>query len=224
MEKLSIKNLIDFRRKSPRGQQTLIKNLKFQQKSDSEGGGDYWVRSISALGNTFRENDNQLIKDKIDHLSSDHSATAHRTTKLMYERNINILQNYEDFDFDEWKPSKDLRFLPKPKTRSILNINGLPIQVLPTHVFAFDDDKGPRLGGIWFVAKLDGLTREELGMYADALHRYLCEHYSEEYTIDPNYCLTVDVLNLKEAKYSQILKGEIPALLASTIDSIKSSL
>lgn len=129
MKKLSIKNIIDFSRKTYRGKKTLINNLKIIKKPSLSGGGDYWISSTSAMGNAFKNNDNQLINEKIDHLLEEHEITPYKITRDMYQRNIRILKNYKDFDFSEWQPSNDIVFLPKPRAKSILSVKSLPIQV-----------------------------------------------------------------------------------------------
>jgi hypothetical protein len=218
MRKLSIKNIIEFRKKSLRSRQTLIRNLRVIKKASEGGGGDYWVTGISALSSAFKANDNQIIKDKIIDLSNRYELAPLKQTKDMYQRNIEMLSNYEDFDFSKLQPCKDLEFLSRPLSISIININGLPVQILPSHVFLYNKKS---LGAIWFVAKLEQMKIEELGAFTDALSRYLTLHYSDKYQIDPSYCLCVDTLNQKNVAYQQILDGKIPSILDSTIDDIK---
>ena len=136
----------------------------------------------------------------------------------MYQRNIEMLSNYEDFDFSRLQPCENLTFLSKSQLMSIININGLPVQILPNHVFVFNKKS---IGAIWFVAKLEQMKIEELGAFTDALFRYLTLHYSDKYKINPSYCLCVDTLNKKTVAYKQILDGKISSILDSTIDDIK---
>ena len=46
MKKLSIKNIIDFSRKSSKSKKTLINNLKVIKKPSLGGGGNYWISSM----------------------------------------------------------------------------------------------------------------------------------------------------------------------------------
>ncbi len=49
MKKISVKNIILFRKKSGKSQKTFLKSLDKVKANSSESGGNYWVRSISAL-------------------------------------------------------------------------------------------------------------------------------------------------------------------------------
>jgi len=220
MNKLSVKTLIDFHRKTIKGRQTLINNLRVKTKP-SKDGGDYWISCVSTLSNAFKSNDNKLIKEKIAHLVNLRELSPHEITKTMYERNARILRNYEDYDFSIWHPSKDLKFQPKTRSKSIVNIKGLPIQVLPSHVFSFNSNGIPTIGAIWFVAKLNGFKIEEVGIFTEILYRYLDLNYASDYLINPSCCVTIDVVNCIEAKYDRILNKEIPSLLDFVIDDVK---
>jgi len=60
------------------------------------------------------------------------------------------------------------------------------VQLVIHHVFAFGKDNAPEIGAIWFIAKLGGYPKEELGMFADVLYRYLKSNFGKEYDINPN--------------------------------------
>ncbi len=139
----------------------------------------------------------------------------------MYKRNIGILYNYEDFDLKKWKPSKKIKFLKKHKNDSILTIKALQVQVIPHHVFTFQKNDVEEIGAIWFVAKLNGFKKEELGMFTDILYRYLKNHFSKDYILNSKYCIAVDVFNNFEVSYLQLEKGEVQLTLNSTLDEIK---
>jgi len=217
---LTVKNIVEFRRFSERSKVTFVNNLKIPKKPklDDNSGGDYWIRSISGLSNAFKNNDNKLIQEKIDAVSSLYDSTKIESTKTMYKRNLEILHNYIDFDFSTWLPPTDLQFLGKPKI--ILTIKDIPIQVIPHHVFSYEDKEEPSVGGIWFVTWLNGFKSEDLGIYSEAIFRYLSLLYSDEYKVNPNYCLTVDTLGMKTVNYDQVLRGKVPPLLEATIDTL----
>lgn len=210
--------MIEFRNLSEKRQATFIKALKFPKETidDPDGGGDYWVRSISGLSSAFRQNDNTLIKDKINDVVICYEATERFQTKKMYERNLEILHNYEDFDFSVWRPNSELKFL-KRKSDSIVFIKGLPIQILPNFIFTFMDGDIEKVGAIWFVTKLEGFKLEDLGIFAESIFKYLKTHYSE-YEVDPNHCLVIDSPSMTAIGYNQILNKEIPSLFEKTID------
>jgi hypothetical protein len=171
MEKVTVKNLIEFRRKNERTKITYVNNLKTGDKKTDEGsGGDYWVSCLSAIRNTFRFNDDNLLDEKIDLLHEKIKVTEIKRIKDQFQRNIDILSNFTDYDFHHLKPNVDLIFLRQEKKKSIIDIKGLPIESNPCHIYTFSMNDEEAIGGIWFVAKLRGYTKSELGMFAD-LHR-----------------------------------------------------
>lgn len=221
MNKLTIKSIIKFRRKSDRSKRTFAAALKIiKEKTKTDGGGDYWVTSLSAIANSFRENDIQFILDKKNELKAKFDGAGNKKTKDMYQRNIGILYNYIDVDLKKWRPVKKLKFPRKHKEEYILNLKGLQVEVKPHHVFTFEKNSEEQVGAIWFIAQLEGFKKEELGLFVDILFRYLKTHYSKNRKINPKYCIAVDVIKNFEINYSQMEKGEIPRLLNSTLDEI----
>jgi hypothetical protein len=222
MKKLSIKSIIEFSRKSDKSKMNFATAVKIDKaKVDTEGGGDYWISCLSAISNSFKTNNLESIIDKRCELEEKYGETEFKKTKTMYKRNIDILYNYEDFDLKKWKPSKKIKLLKKHKDDSILTIKGLQVQVIPHHVFTFQKNDVEEIGAIWFIAKLDGYRKDELGMFADILYRYLRTHFSKDYILNSKYCIAVDVFNNFEVSYSQLEKREMPLTLNSTLDEIK---
>jgi hypothetical protein len=222
MKKIPIKRIIEFRRKSDKAKKNFATNLsKDREKSNGDGGGDYWISCLSAISNSFKFNDLKLVSNKKDELEGKYEKTENKRTKTMYGRNIDILYNYEDFDLKKWKPIKDVSNVKKNKEDLILNIKGLQIQADPHHVFTFKKKDKEEIGAIWFIAKLGGYRKEELGMFTDILYRYLNTHFSREYGLNPKYCIAVDVFNNFDLSYSQLENGEAPLVLNSTLDEIK---
>lgn len=222
MKKLSIKDLIEFRNKSDRAKKNFAASLKFEkEKVEKSEGGNYWITSLSAISNSYRYNVLQHIKDKIDDLEEKVEETENERTKIMHQRNIDILYNFEDFDFKAWRPSKNLKVIKKNKADSILKLNGIQIQATPHHIFTFGKDEVKEIGGIWFIAKLSGYRKDELGMFVDIMHRYLNSNFSDEYTVNPKYCIAVDVVENFAVNYAQLQSGEIPEVLNVTINELK---
>lgn len=226
MEKISVSNIVEFgRKKTPASQLTLINNLRKPKKEDnSDGGGNYWIHSLSAINSTFVSEDNNAIIEKIDVLIDKIEVATAKTSKDMFQKNINILYNFEDFEFSKLKPEAELSYLSKPKSKSIITIKGLPLQALPTYVFSFNKNGTKKIGAIWFVAKLDGYKDNELAIFTDVLHRYLKANYEDKFEIDPRFCISVDVTNLKKVTYTNISNGTVTTSLISTVDSIKALL
>jgi hypothetical protein len=220
VNKLPVKKLIEFLRLPEKRQRTFVDNLNRPKKpSSKDGGGDYWVRSISALARAYYKNDNTEIKKQLEEISNAYQNAKIERTRTMHKRNLEILHAFVDFDFSVWRPVADFNFLKKPQI--LLNIKDIPIQVLPHHVFSYSDENQISVGGIWFVVWLDGYLPSDLEIYAETLFRYLSLLYSKEYKIDPKSCLIVDAAIKKAVSYQQVLDSTNPSLLESTIDSFK---
>jgi hypothetical protein len=222
MKKLSIKRIVEFRSKSDKAKKTFATALKTDKPNlDLEGGGDYWISCLSAISNSYKANDLQIIINKKDELEDKFKETVYARTKTMYRRNINLLSKFENFDSKKTRPSNKVKFLTKHKADSILTIKGLQVEATPHHVFTFKKNDIDQIGAIWFIAKLDGFEKNELGMFADILYRYLRSHFSKDYNLSSKYCIAVDVFNNLQVNYSQLEKGEIPIILDLTLDEIK---
>jgi hypothetical protein len=222
MKKLSVKDLIAFRKKSDRAKQNFAVNMRKEKPEvQTDGGGDYWITCLSAISNSYKLKNVQAVVNKRKELEDKIEIADNTKTKNMYRRNIKILNNYENFDFTTLTPSSDSNFLRKKKDNYILIINGIPIQVKPHHIFSFDNNGVQEVGAIWFIAKLNGFKNEELGMFTNILYKYLMKHFSDQYLINYKYCIAVDVFNNEEVNYLQLENGEIPKLLDSTLNAIK---
>lgn len=223
MKKLRIKDVVKFRRKDEGPRKTFIQNLK--TASDKQNDGDarnYWVRSESAVKSTFRHNDPEYISDKLKELNELLLDTTHHSNTIkQYKHNVIILKHFENFDFNIFKPSDDITILPQHNEDKILPIKGLPVESAPSFVYSFKNNGNDEVGAIWFVAQKDGFKREELGMFADILLRYLKLHFSRKYDINHKYCIVVDLYNGSYIDYLQLEEGVIPKVLDKTLDEIK---
>jgi hypothetical protein len=214
---LPVMQLVKFRRLSERSRLTFTNNLKIPKKPKADsGGGNYWVRSVSGISNAFKNKDNKFIQEKIDAVTSVYDSAKSDGTIMMYKRNLEILHSYTDFDFSTWCPSGDLQFLANPQLTLI--VNDLPIQIIPNHVFSYDDKGEQKVGGIWFVCWLDGFKPDDLGIFSEALFRYLSFLHAKQYKVAPDYCSIVDVLTMERLSYQQVLEGKITPLLEHTIN------
>jgi hypothetical protein len=223
MRTLSIKSLIEFRGKGETGKRNFAAALRLNEPMAVEsGGGNYWISSLSAISQSFRTKDLQPIVDRMSDLEDRHEDAIRDQTRTMYNRNIDILYKYEDLDLNRWRPARQLSFLRKDRVNSVLTIRGLPVLAAPHHVYTFGRNEPKEIGGIWFVAKLDGLSKVELGMFTDVLYRYMKMNYSGEHTLSKKYCIAVDVVNNYDLSYAQLEKGEAPSILNATLDEVKS--
>lgn len=223
MDKIRIKELVKFRRKSDRSKITLANNLKLEKKlngADSSGG-DYWISCLSAISNAFKYNNLELIDEKIDLLNEKIEGTDVKGTKNQFQRNVDVLYGIKDFDFEEIKPNEELSYQRKSKPKSIIETKGLPIQVNPNHVFTFSINERKEVGAVWFIAQLDGFDKGELGMFVDILYRYLMTHFSEDFFVNTSYCIAIDVNKGQSVSYKDIEEGRVLKLLEKTIEDLK---
>lgn len=219
INKIALKKLVEFGRLSEKRQANFANQLKVPKvTSPTDGGGDYWKRSTSGLSNAFKDNDSARIAEKIEAVVSVYQSATNELTKKMYERNLDILHNYVNFDFVNLRPAGEVKFLTKSKEP--LTIDNVPLQILPHHVFIFGKDEGVKVGAIWFVAWLERFSKEDLGIYAEAQFNYLSNVYAKHYIVDPRYCLTVDILTMETVNYNEILQGKIKSRLQSSVDSL----
>lgn len=221
MEKISVSNVVEFRRKSTKSQDTFVNNLKRPKQDDPSGGGNYWVTSVSAVSKFYGSGDNEIILDKLNELLEKFGRATATTSKKMYQKNIEILHNFEDFDFAKMKPEKGFSIVSRRNNKSIILIKGIPVQITPNHVFTFTENENEKVGAILFVAKKDGYSVEEIAIFTDVLYRYVKLNYSPKHEISKRYCIVLDVVNLKNGKYEQVENNNINSLLESTLESIK---
>lgn len=222
MEKVSIKKLIQFLNKSDRSKITFASNLtKEKNKSNSSSGGDYWISCLSAIRNSFKYNNKHLLDEKIELLINKINVTKARKTKNQFQRNIDIINVFKDYNVSNLKPSVDIVFLKQPRANSVLNIGGFPIQAKPCLIYTFTENYNNEIGGIWFIAKLNGFKKRELGMFADLIYRYLNKHYSNKFLVNPDYCIAIDLFNGQQVNFSEITDTKITSLIDKTINEIK---
>jgi len=222
MEKITIKKLIEFRNKSDRSKITFANNLKTDKKQTEEvSGGDYWISCLSAIRNAYKYDNIELLDEKINLLNEKIKLYELKKTKDQFQRNIDLINNFKDFDLQHLKPNTDLKFLKQPKNIAIIEIKGLPIESKPCHIFSFSENKSEEIGGIWFIAQKKGFKKSELAMFTDILFRYLKKNYSKEFYVNPDYCIAVDLYNGQDVNYSEIQNGKIPILIEATIEDLK---
>lgn len=219
MKKISVNNIILFRKKSAQSQKTFIKKIVKKSEIKTEGGGNYWVRSLSAMSKAFKFKSTTPIKEKITEILELFNTKLSNQTKDMHQRNLEILHNYEEFEFSKWIP-ENYQILSKTNNKSIIYIETIPVQILPNQIFSYEKTGIEYLGAVWFVAKLEQYTKEELGLFAEALYIYLSNNYNEQYMISTENCLVIDVLYKIEVNYKMVIDLKIPSILNSTLDEI----
>lgn len=147
MKKISVKNIVAFRNRSDKSKKAFLNSLNRERDINSESGGDYWVRSLSALSATIKEKSVEPIKNKITDILRDSVPNLTKQTKDMYARNLNVLHNYENFNFENWLPI-DYKVLSKTSKKGIIDIDDIPVQITPSQVFVFENDDIKCVGAV----------------------------------------------------------------------------
>lgn len=219
MKKLTIKNLIKFKNKNDKTKSTFVNNLNKEKKeSKNDTGGDYWISALSAIRNSFKKDDQEILDEKVKDLNEKIEGSSIDRIKNQYQRNIDIIHFYQDFDSDPLKPKTNVKFLKQIKDQSIMQLHKLPVEAKPCFIFSFSENDSDEIGGVWFVAQLRGFNKAELGMFAEVLFKYLDKYYSKDFFVNPSYCTAIDLFNGQSINFKEIQDGVIPSLLDSTLD------
>lgn len=228
MQKITIKELIEYNRKtSDKAKANFAYKLKTRiakekkEEDNQEEGGDYWVTSTSCIYNVIKHNSDEFYENKIDELLTKVEATEIKKTKSMHRRNIEILNNFKEFNHQEIRPEEITKFESVQKVHKIYSIDNIPLYLNPNLVFSFEENGKKNIGAIWLIAKLGGFTKPELGMFCELLHRFLIKNYSEEHQISEKFCTAVDTFRAQSIDYSEMLQNKAPFLIQKTIDELK---
>ncbi len=219
MNKLTVSSLIDFSRRSDRSKATFVNNLKIE-KEKKKGGGHYWANSLGAVRSAYKQNNLKIITDRVKEMNEGMQVIIDKRKLSRLERNIKLLNGFEAPNIKLWRPNIQ-DFLTTHKDDSILTLKELELKLPECYVFNFGKGEFEEVGAISFVAKSDGFSKAELGMYADTLYRHLKTHFSKDYSVNPKYCLAVDIFSNTDVSYSQIQAGEVDKILVKTISDIK---
>lgn len=220
MKKLSIKELVDFRRKSDRGKKNFVENMKSNKiVVPTEGGGDYWITGLSAICNSYKQNDVSVIDDKIGEVRDKLNDTSYTITRNMYQRNIDMLQKYKNMDVKKLRATEKQLYLKKSSGNPLLTIKGLQLEAKPSLIYTFGKNN-ENVGAIWFVAKVNGYRIEEVSMFCEMLQRFLRQNYSKKYQLNSKFCLAADMISGQVVDYAAIESGKLPQVLSLTLDEI----
>lgn len=226
MEKITIKELVDFRRKSDKNKKksfaSKLKTRKAKEKKeDKTGGGNYWIISSSCILNVFKTDDPNYYDEKIDEVSEKLRVTEIKNTKIMYQRNIDILTAFKDFDFSDLKPTQDLKYEKVVRSSTIITIKGFPLYINPDALFSFNIKGKDKMGALWLIQQQDGFSKSELGMFCEALYRFLVNNYGNNFQISEEFCVVIDTCGAQRITYSEMLNGGSTFLIDETLEEIK---
>jgi hypothetical protein len=226
MEKITIKELIEFRGR-PSGK--LKNNFAFKLKSrkakekleeTKDTGGNYWAISTSSIYNTFKYGKDEYYDIKIEEVISKIANTESKKDIIIYQRNLEILNNFKEFNLNHFRPLDITNFESIHKEQKIISISNLPIYINPSLVFSFERNGKKEIGAISFVPQLEGFQKSQLGMFCEMLYKFLLKHYSNEYQIADDFCIAIDTFNAQSVIYTELKTGKIPRLIESTVEEI----
>jgi len=226
MEKITVKELVNFRRKTDVRKKSFalkLKNRKPVEKKieDNNEGGNYWITSVSCIYNVFKHNNDDYYDLKIDELNSKLNNSNEQRTKDMYQRNQDVIISIKDFQLLELRPSGIEKFERVQKGQKIILIKDFPIYVNPSLLFAYDKKGKKELGALWIIPQLGGFKKFELGMFCEVLYKFLVKNYSDDYQISEENCIVLDACNPQKVTYKEIIEGEVFFLVDETLEDIK---
>jgi len=226
MKELPIKKLIEYNSYSDRRKSTMLGKLQQVESvfSNSKDARDYWHRSLTAIRKSFKFNDYQFLVDRIRFISDDLSKTTVRKTKIMYERNIQILNNFLEFNYTRLMPPHKVRFISQTTEVSIISVNGIQLKIHGDDLFSYEINSVKHIGAVWFVASKDGYRDDELAIFVDALYRMLDNNLSDDYIINTDYCCVVDAMKKNILTYSQIMDKPTKSKLDLIVSEISKTL
>lgn len=226
MEKITINELIEFREKtSEKSRKSFafkLKNRKTKEKNDEDksGGGNYWSISTSSIYNTFKNGKNGYYDEKIEDVEGRQKASNVQKDIIMYQRNLDILNNFREFEILDLRPIKIEKFETIQKNQKTFDIKGLPIYLNPSLVFFFEKNGKEEVGALILVPKLNGYKKSQLGMFCEVLHKFLVKHYSNNFQISQEFCIAIDTYNALKLTYEEMIDEKVPSLITQTINEI----
>lgn len=224
MKMIKIKDLVDFGRATDKRRKNLARkfrdNTSQKEQKHSKSGGDYWISSTSCIVNVIKTGERNLYEEKIEYLYSKLQKTEYQRTKTMYQRNIDIVTQFLDFEQD-LMPKVKYEFIAIPRQSKMIEMEGFPLQVNPQLIYSFEEDGQPTIGSVWVVTKLSGYNKFELGLFCEILYKFLIRNYQKDYQISEQRCTVIETFNALKIDYSELSSGKIPNKLDETLREIR---
>ncbi len=226
MEKIRIKELVDFRRKLDKTRkkafaQKLKTRTAKEKKEEDPGGGNYWIISSSCILNVFKTEDSSYYDSKIDEVSQKLNDTEIKQTKSMYQRNIDILTAFKDFDFSDLKPISNLKYEKLARVSTIMTVKGFPLYINPDVIYSFNINGKDEIGALWLIQQQNSFSKPELGMFCEILYRFLVNNYGANFQISENFCVVIDTCGAQRITYSEMLSEGSFFLIDNTLEEIQ---
>lgn len=224
MEKITIKELVEFGRKSDKSKKRFAHKLKTRTSNEetkkTNSGGDYWITSTSCILRVLKTDNKELYNQKIEELSTKLNSTDNPKTKDMFQRNIDILTRFLDFDLD-LLPTMEYNIEAVSKQSQIVQINEFLLYANPKFVFSFDVNGQPTIGSIWLITKLNGYSKSEIGLFCEMLYKFLVRNYGENHQISEEHCIVIETFNGIKMDHSELSSGRIPFRIDNILREIK---
>ncbi len=225
MKKLTVTQLVEWIGKEGQERQAFIDRIRSAPRSHrNHVGGNYWATGLDAVCRSFVQNDLRIIDQAISDLQQRIQLTGHPIVRDMYAGNIALLQNYQALEQNRLRPASSLEVLAPSAGKSRIEIDTIPLEVCPSHIYTFRQGGRACIGGIWFIARNGGYRPEEAGLYCDLLHRLLHHHYARRYQVLPEYCLAVELTQSSIIRYADLEQGSIPGKLDRALEELRSLL
>lgn len=227
MEKITVKELIKFRQKtSEKLKKSFAQKIKFRKSvakvsANKKGGGNYWSISNSCIQNVFKDDTEEYYDSKINEALILKEIEKRERFKTMYQRNIDILSNFKEFEILKLRPENIINFESIQKQQRVIRVSNFPIYLNPNLVFSFEVIGEKQIGALLLVSQLDGFNKSELGMFCEMLYKFLVLNFSDEYQISKEYCIIIDTCFSKIITYTDLAEGKVPLLINATLEELK---
>lgn len=228
MEKITIKEILEFKNKgSEKSKRNFANKLKTRkpelntENKENQGGGNYWVISNSVIYNIFKNGKDEYSDNKIDEVLNKIKNSEDESNNLMYNRNIEIINNFKEFNILSIRPTHIETFESVPKSHKIIEIESLPIYLNPQLIFKFEENESLKIGALLIASKIGGYAKSDIRIIVEALYHFLLRNFGEKIDISKEYCIVIDSYNASKLSYAEIDQTKINSLLINTLKEIK---
>lgn len=62
--------------------------------------------------------------------------------------------------------------------------------------------------------------KNELGIFCEALHKFLIKYFSDKFQISDDYCIAIDTVNAQSVTFKDLLNKKIMTSLDKTLEEM----
>ncbi|MCY1243706.1 hypothetical protein D3C86_1664540 [compost metagenome] len=139
----------------------------------------------------------------------------------MYQRNIDILTAFKDFDFSDLKPVANLKYEKIARDSTVMTVKGFPLYVNPDALFSYNINGKDEIGALWLIQQQNSFSKSELGMFCEILYRFLVNNYGANFQISEKFCVVIDTCGAQRITYSEMLSEGSIFLIDKTLEEIQ---